>query len=166
MGIAPKHRTRRQSSRSPRQHRNRTWSTGNIVKALHLRAHGMKHNEAARQANINKTTLSRYWKIMPSSLQNGGSDSDIINWYQRHESQSIEEHHHTLLTHIEEDMLSQWITLAWEYYEPVGRSQIIEKAREIIKVQRGIEYTGTTSHLIHIVYNHLSLSYHIPIYIS
>jgi hypothetical protein len=150
MNITSKHRTRRLSSRSPRQYSNRTWGTGNIVKALHLRAHGIRHNEAARQAHINKTTLTRYWKIMPSSLQNGGSDSDIINWYQRHESQSIEEHHHTLLTHIEEELLSQWITVAWEYWEPVGREQIIEKAREIMKIQRGIEHTGTTTLIIHI----------------
>lgn len=157
MGIDPKHRTRRQSSRSPRQHRNRRWSTGNIVKALHLRAHGMKHNEAARQANINKTTLSRYWKATPTTLKNGGSETDIINWYQQYESQSIEEHHHTLLTHIEEELLSQWIAVAHEYWEPVGREQIIEKAREFMQIQRGIEHKGTTTltyiHIVHITYH-------------
>ena len=100
---------------------------------------------------------------MPSSLQNGASESDIINWYQRHESQCIEEHHHTLLTHIEEDLLSQWITVAWEYCEPV-REQIIEKAREIMKVQRGIEYTGTTS-LYHTYSIQSYITYHIHIYI-
>jgi hypothetical protein len=158
MCFTSTHTTRRQSSRSPRQHKNRTWSTSNIVAGLHLRAHGMSHNAAARSSHLIKSTLSRYWKIMPKPLRCGGSECDILNWYQQHESQCIDEHHHTLLTHVEEDMLSQWITLAWEYWEPVGRDQIIEKAREIIKTQRGTEHTGMTLHLIHTAYYHLALS--------
>jgi hypothetical protein len=135
--------TRKQTSKSPRQHSDRTWTTASLVKALHMRAHGTRHNTAAQSAELAKSTLSRYWQALPQTLQIGGSEGQILQWYQEYESRSLEEHHHTLLTHIEEELLSDWIVLAYQHFEPVGKDQITAKAKEIIKTQRGIEHTGT-----------------------
>ena len=135
--------TRKQSSSSLRQHSDRTWTTATLIKALHLRCQGMSHNKASRIMGIPKSTLSRYWLALPSALEIGGTEGQIIEWYQQYESTILEEHHHTLLTHIEEELLNEWIVLAYQHFEPVGMDQITAKAREILKIQRGIEHTGT-----------------------
>lgn len=140
-----KHNTRGKASRSPRQYKSRSWTTGALVKALHLRAHGIRHNTAARAANISKSTLSRYWESMPTALKNGGTETTILEWYQQHESANLEENHRTLLTHIEEELLRDWCILAYQHFEPVGAEQIIAKAREIMRTQRGEEHAGTAT---------------------
>lgn len=142
---ALKHHTRAQSSRSPRQYKNRTWNTGALVQSLHLRAHGTQNNTAARQAHISNSTLARYWKEMPIALQNGGTQTAIIEWYQQHESHSLDEHPHTLLTHMEEELLCDWCILAHQHFEPVGKEQITDKAREIVRASGREEHTGTVT---------------------
>lgn len=79
---------------------------------------------------------------MPTALKNGGTETTIIEWYQQHESASLEDHHHTLLTHIEEELLHDWVILAYQHFEPVGAEQIIAKAKEIMRTQRGEEHAG------------------------
>lgn len=71
---------------------------------------------------------------------------------QEFESSVVRQTEHTALTKLEEDMLVQWIEDAANIYQGVDSDNIKDKAREIIKSQRDIEWDGKISNTHIIIY--------------
>jgi hypothetical protein len=157
-------RTRAIASHSPRQQSHRQWGLAQMVRALFLHAQGYPIRDAATSATTEKATVSvtslhRYYAAMMQLLPNAitASETDITAWLQEYESSILTqtEQGASALTKLEEEMLVQWIEDAANIYQGVDGETIKDKAREIIKSQRGIEWEGCTHVTILHVYHHI-----------
>jgi len=141
VSSSPLRRTRSTSVSSTRHPTG--WKSGDLIHALHRCAHGdySSHRSIAHETGIPPSTLYKYWQALPLELQSGGDLLAITQWHYEYQSTQIINSHHTnrLLTDLEEEMLTQWVISAFNVYDPVGMRLIKDKAREIVKVQRGIE---------------------------
>lgn len=101
-----------------------------------------------------KSSLQRYYAAMVQSLPNAvtASEVDITAWMQEFENSVMRQTEHTALRKLEEDMLVQWIEDAANIYQGVDSDNIKDKAREIIKSQRDIEWDGKISNTHIIIY--------------
>lgn len=159
--------TRSIASHSPRQQLNRQWGLPQMVRALYLHVRDYSVAEAAKLASTETSvvpvaSLHRYYTAMMRWLPNAvnASEVDITAWIQQYESNMSRERQtgHTALTKLEEEMLVQWIKDAADVYQGVDGDMVKDKAREIIKSQRDIEWEGNIN-----IYHTHTISYIITI---
>jgi hypothetical protein len=102
----------------------------------------MSLRAASQRYNVKRSTLHDYWKAMPFSVKDTLDKQPVIEWYNQYQSQAIMDGGNSLLTSLEEEMLEQWVGIAYQHCESIGKEQIIEKAKLIMKETRQHDHEG------------------------
>jgi hypothetical protein len=124
--------------------RHIVWGDSFAAAVAHVNA---QSGTLAKECIISETTLRRIFHSLPPHLQLAinADEAALMGFIQEQESskRSGLKVAFSYLTHLEEELLAQWVTEMQKINLPVDSVRVIEEARRIVRLQRDKEITGS-----------------------